>query len=278
MLVPGFSVLKPKQNFRNVNCSVVHQECLPAAFGAVWDSEFHDPPPEDPAFRLTSWQTRRKGPAVFMALLTAMLLFGSIRCSPAADYFINASGTLGDGSGSTAANAADASTPEKFYAIDQAQNRPGTVIVYAPGTYLMGTGFSMFSHVTHQGVGIDKTIIKVTDAASPYYPMWTTLSGTISGFQFFDATLDFNSSHQLWWNTAAGGVTGFSFSTANHCLIQRVNFINFGAKNQESFPIFFVNANYSPGHLGDNLIDSCIFTQPVPHGDTNFRPTLFSVY
>ncbi len=38
---------------------------------------------------------------------------------------------LGNGSGSSAVNAADASTPEKFRAINQAQKSPGTVIVYA---------------------------------------------------------------------------------------------------------------------------------------------------
>jgi hypothetical protein len=202
------------------------------------------------------------------AFLAVGLLFQTN--AHAAKYFINASGAQGDGSGSSADNAADASTPDKYRAINQTQTAPGTVIVYAPGTYLVYPAYSMANGVTHQGSGIDSTIIKLPDGASSgtFTPMWLADKGTISNFKFVDATFDFNANHQAWWSKGTGCSMAFAFSTADHCAIQRIKFINIGAKNEEAFPVFFVHAGSAKGVLKDNLIDSCIFTQPVVHGNT----------
>jgi hypothetical protein len=61
----------------------------------------------------------------------------------------------------------------------------------------------------------------------------------------------------------------FAFTTADHCTIQRVKFINIGSKNKESFPVFFIVGTSGPGNLNNNLVDSCLFTQPVVSGNTN---------
>jgi hypothetical protein len=188
----------------------------------------------------------------------------------AANYYINAAGARGDGSGSSADNAADASTPDKYRTINQTQTAPGTVIVYAPGTYLVYPAYSMANGVTHQGSGIDSTIIKLPDGASSgtFTPMWLADKGTISHFKFFDATFDFNANHQAWWSKGTGCSMAFAFSTADHCTIQRIKFINIGAKNEEAFPVFFIHAGSAKGVLKNNLVDSCIFTQPIAHGNT----------
>jgi len=189
----------------------------------------------------------------------------------AARYFINATGPMGDGTGSSADNAADASTPEKYRAINQTQTAFGTVIVYAPGTYQMSPAFSMFNGVTHQGSGIDLTIMKIAQgaAAGSFTPMWLADKGTISNFKFTDATIDFNSANTGWWAKGQGCSMAFAFSTADHCTIQRVKFIHMGGKKQESFPIFFIHGNSAPGNLNHNLIDSCIFSQPVVKGNAD---------
>jgi hypothetical protein len=191
--------------------------------------------------------------------------------SRAASYFINASGPSGDGSGSSADNAADASTPDKYRAINEAQNAPGTVIVYAPGTYQVSPAFSMFDGVTHQGAGMDSTIIKIADgsAAGSFTPMWLANKGTVSNFKFTDATIDLNATGTRWWAQGKGCSMAFAFSTADHCTLQRIKFINMGARKQESFPIFFVAGNSTEGNVNHNLVDSCIFTQPVAHGNTD---------
>jgi hypothetical protein len=220
----------------------------------------------------------RQSPAVFqwgisMAFLTAIALFGSViqgqvNAAPAVRFYINASGPLGNGSGSSAANAADASTPAKYYAINQSHTTPGTVIVYAPGTYLMNTGFSCWNGVAHQGSGIDSTIVKVADSSVPCNTMFTTGgAGSLTNFKFSDATLDLNASHQTWWKNGSGSSGAFSLSRADHCTIERVKFVNFGARNQEAFLIFFVNGNSTGGNLNHNLVDSCIFTQPIRRGN-----------
>jgi hypothetical protein len=49
----------------------------------------------------------------------------------AASYYINATGSLGSGNGSSAANAADASSAAKLAAIVLGRNKSGTTIVYA---------------------------------------------------------------------------------------------------------------------------------------------------
>ena len=204
-----------------------------------------------------------------VVFLCAGVLFQADVC--AANYYINASGAQGDGSGSSAANAADASNAAKYRAINQTHTTPGTVIVYAPGTYLVTPAFSMFDGVTHRGAGIDVTMIKIEDGAARgvFAPMWLAEKGTISDFKFCDATIDFNSTRQPWWNEGKGGCIAFAFSTADHCAIQRVKFINIGAKGVESFPVFFVVGTSAKGNLNHNVVDSCVFTQPVARGNTD---------
>jgi hypothetical protein len=207
---------------------------------------------------------------IFPTLISVLILFLSTPFAFAANYYISASGPSGDGSGSSADNAADASTQDKFRTINESQATPGTVIVYAPGTYEVSPAFTMHDGITHQGAGIDSTIIKIADgaAAGSFTPMWLAGKPTISNFKFTDVTIDFNTTHTRWWTQGTGICMAFSFSTADHCTIQRVKFINIGAKNRESFPIFF-NVGSSPkGHMHDNLVDSCIFTQPVKAGNT----------
>jgi hypothetical protein len=203
-----------------------------------------------------------------------IVLFAAILFSPrawAASYFISAAGAQGDGSGSSAENAADASTQDKYHAINEAQNKPGTVIVYAPGTYLVSPAFGMFDGVAHRGAGIDKTIIKIADgaAAGGFTPMWLAGKGRISNFTFTDATIDFNSEHTAWWRAGQGCSMAFAFSTADHCTIQRVKFIHMGGRKQESFPVFFVHGKSGPGNVNHNLIDSCVFTEPIANGNTD---------
>jgi len=99
--------------------------------------------------------------------------------------------------------------------------------------------------------------------------MWLADKGTISNFKFLDATIDFNSTNLAWWSQGKGCSIAFAFSTADHCTIQRVKFINMGARNEESFPIFFIVGSSAPGNLHHNLIDSFIFIQPIVHGNTN---------
>jgi hypothetical protein len=203
-----------------------------------------------------------------MATLTAIVLFGSSAWTQAANYYISASGALGNGSGSSAANAADASTAAKYYAINQAESAAGTVIIYAAGTYLMQTGHTMFNGVTHQGAGIDSTIIKIADGTvSGWQPMWYA-GGTLSGFKCLDATIDLNANNQPFWGSS-GMSMAFAFPTADHCTIQRVKFIHMGAKGMESFPIFFIHGSSSKGNSNNNSVDSCIFTQPIASGNTN---------
>ena len=147
----------------------------------------------------TEWRDRYSGPVsastqqqrlliafrwtVLLAAVAAMVPFGSLvqaqvnsnsTLPETVRFYINASGPIGDGSGSSAANAADASTPAKYYAINQSHTTPGTVIMYAAGTYLMNTGFWCWNGIRHQGSGIDSTIIKVSDNSSPYNPMFTS--------------------------------------------------------------------------------------------------------
>jgi hypothetical protein len=201
------------------------------------------------------------------------VLFGSIAWTQAANYYISASGPVGSGNGSSAANAADASTPPKYNAIVNAQNAPGTVIVYAAGTYLQPSGCQMFNGVTHQGAGIDKTIIQLAagSQSSTFAPMWNAPSqgGSLSNWKIFDVTMDVNAVNQPGWASGNFKTQVFFFPLADHCTIQRVKFINIGSKSGESFPIFFGASTSSPGNMNNNLIDSCIFSNPVPSGNTD---------
>ncbi len=210
----------------------------------------------------------KPAPHFLVAAVVALLATTPVR---AANFYINASGPTGNGSGSSADNAADASTVEKFHTVNQTHNLPGTVIVYAPGTYQLGPAFSMFNGVTHQGAGIDSTIIKLADgsASGTFTPMWLAEKGTISNFKFADATIDLNATHAAWWTQGKGNSMAFAFTTADHCTIQRVKFINMGGRKMESFPVFFVAGHSTPGVVNHNLIDACIFTQPVPKGNND---------
>jgi O-Antigen ligase len=213
-----------------------------------------------------------------IAMLGALVLFGQTGTARAVQaqaskrsYFISASGALGDGSGSSARNAADASTPEKYYAINQAQSVPGTTIFYAPGTYFVNTVFEMHNGVTHQGSGINSTIIKVLDysISNAREPLWLANSPQISGFRFFDATIDFNTIRQPWWEAKQGSTMAFAFSRADHCVLERLKFIHIAAANAEAFVILFGTDNSALGNLSDNVVDSCIFTEPVKSGNVN---------
>lgn len=188
----------------------------------------------------------------------------------AADFYINAAGPRGDGSGSSAENAADA-TPGKYNSFVQAHNVAGTTIIYAPGTYYDYPALSMFSGVTHRGSGIDSTIIKIPDGAADgsFTPLFLANGGKISNFRFTDATIDFNASKSAWWKKGTGKCIAFAFSLADHCTIQRIKFINIGSRNSESFPVFFCVGGSANGRMNNNLVDSCIFTQPIVKGNTN---------
>ena len=143
----------------------------------------------------------KKFPAPILTfLLSAALLAASSLTALSADFYINASGPLGNGSGSSAANAADA-TPGKYNTLVQAQKTAGTVIIYAPGTYSLYPALAMYNGVTHKGAGVDATIIKIPDGAAPgpFAPMFLAGGGTISNWKFTDATIDFNSNHTAWW-------------------------------------------------------------------------------
>ena len=67
--------------------------------------------------------------------LSIVLIIGSAIRASADNFYINATGSSGDGSGSSAANAADASTQDKFRTLNESHKTPGTVIIYGPGTY-----------------------------------------------------------------------------------------------------------------------------------------------
>jgi len=207
--------------------------------------------------------------SVFTLWVCAVLFATSSFCANAANLYINASGARGDGSGSSADNAADAS-PGKFNALVIAQKTPGTVIVYAPGTYSLWPALPMYSGITHQGSGIDSTIIKIPDGAAngDFTPMYLASGGSISNFKFTDATIDFNSDRTAWWKKGHGKCIAFAFSLADHCTIQRIKFINIGAKKMESFPVFFNVGGSAKGHMNNNLVDSCTFTQPIKSGNT----------
>jgi len=210
-----------------------------------------------------------------------MVLFGSIARAetaptPTVHFYINASGPLGDGSGSSAPNAADASTAAKHDALINA-HLSNTTIVYAAGTYVTNSALHPGNNFTVQGAGIDQTIIKIANSATHGADsIFYFLSSTVSNSKFFDFTIDLNASNQTWWSST-GGASAFSFCTADHCTIQRVKFIHMGAKGAESFPVFFVNGASGNGNLNNNLIDSCIFTQPIVSGNTGGLTCIYMV-
>jgi hypothetical protein len=249
-----------------------------AGFPAVRSPEFLDPHRENPAFRPKSRQTRNWTPQPFLATLSAIFLFGSIAWTQAANFYINASGPVGNGSGSSASNAADASSASKYGAIVQAHNAPGTVIVYAAGTFQAIPTLPSYSNVTHQGAGIGKTIIRIPNGGCASgtnggSQLFRSQGPTVSGFKFFDATVDFNTANQPAWANRTMCSVAFVFFTPDHCTIQRVKFINLCSQQSETFVIFFNNGG-AKGNCNNNLIDSCIFTQPMRSGNVNSGMTL----
>lgn len=188
----------------------------------------------------------------------------------AATFYVNATGPRGDGSGSSAENAADA-TPGKYDSFVRSHGVAGSTIIYAPGTYYVYPALPMYSGITHKGAGIDSTIIKMADNAAdgPFTPMFLASGNKISNFKFTDVTVDFNATKSIWWKKGTGKCIAFAFSLADHCTIQRIKFINIGAKNSESFPVFFCVNGSANGRMNNNLVDSCIFTQPIIKGNNN---------
>ena len=203
-----------------------------------------------------------------LTVLAAVLIASSTQ---AANYYISASGPQGSGDGSSAANAADASSASKYRAINQSHNAPGTVIQYSPGYYQMPAGLTMFNGVTHQGAGIDKTVIQLANGSvsSSSERMWTPGRGSISNWKFSDATIDLNSVNQPAWSNNSFRSLCFQFTLADHCTIQRIKFINIGSRGGESFPIYFGLGQSSGGTMNNNLVDSCIFSNPVRSGNTD---------
>jgi hypothetical protein len=133
----------------------------------------------------------------------------------------------------------------------------------------------MANGVTHKGAGIDSTIIQVSSGTGTITAMFwgNCIMSTITGFTASDMTIDFNASNQAWWNpgSGTGNCQGFLFpDAASYCTIQRVKFINMGSQNRESFPIFFGDGcSPGKGNVNHNTINECIFTQPIPKGNTN---------
>jgi hypothetical protein len=188
---------------------------------------------------LPAWRRRLWLLPVAAAAMAACFLPATVR---ATNFYINASGALGNGSGSSAANSASA-TPGNYNSIVSSQSAAGTTIVYAPGTYYVYPALPMYSGVVHQGSGIDSTFIKMANGAASgtFTPMFLAQNSTaaaVSNFKFTDATFDFNSNNTAWWSQGTGTSIAFAFSLADHCTIQRIKFINIGAKNEEAFPIF----------------------------------------
>jgi hypothetical protein len=252
-----------------VSGSCVSEECVHAEFAAVRDPEFPNLPPEDPT-SCSSKPTRKSSLPAYIATLTAIALFASSQSTQAANYYINASGPLGNGSGSSAVDAADASSAAKYRAIVNAQSASGTTIVYAAGTYLYTPSMTAYNGVTHQGAGISQTTIKPAPGAITAEYQYTFYGGTgVTGWKIFDLTIDFDSVNQPAWTSGKTKNQAILLETPNNCTIQRIKFINIGCNDaEESFPICFNDSNAGAGTVSNCLIDSCIFTQPVVRGNT----------
>src|SRR6266403_169987 len=169
-----------------------------------------------------------------------------------ANYYINATGQQGTGDGSSAGNAANASTGALYSSIVRAQTSSGTTIVYSAGTYVANSlQLPMPNGVTHQGAGIDQTIIRVANGTinpGNWLPIFYGSNGTMTGWKIFDITFDFNSVNQPALGSTGGLFTcATAFSTATNCTVQRCKFINFGSNNQESFLVYFNHGNSTAG-------------------------------
>jgi hypothetical protein len=209
-----------------------------------------------------------------MVTLTAIVLFATSTWTQAANYYIRAAGPLGNGSGSSAANAADASTAAKYDAIVNAQNTPDEAIVYAAGTYSTACRIPANNGVTHQGAGINETTIQIangscTNGADAGSWLFVGQASPNNHFAIYDLTIDFNTANQpAWQNQLSFASVAFGMYTPNNCTFQRIKFINLAAQQGETFVIFFSSGGAN-GNCFNNLIDSCIFTQPMPSGNVN---------
>jgi hypothetical protein len=261
-----------------VSGPIVTDESVRADFAPGRYPKFPDPSQEDLAFRLRK-PTQRSSPPAFLATLTVVVLFATSTWTQAANYYIRAAGPLGNGSGSSAANAADASTAAKYDAIVNAQNTPGEVIFYTAGTYPTSCRIPANNGVTHQGAGIGKTIIQIANGACTSgvnAGSWLFLgqASPNNHFACYDMTIDFNTANQpAWTNQLDYCTVAFGLYTPNNCTIQRVKFINLASQNYETFVIFFSNGGAN-GNCFNNLIDSCIFTQPMQSGNVNSGMTV----
>ena len=196
------------------------------------------------------------------------------------DYWLSATGQLGNGSGSSAANAADASTQAKLDAIWAAQmgghSAASTITFhYLPGLY-QTKGHNFVGNIQtfqpgniHQGSGMGNTIQLVGSSSA-------TNDGQIFGndtqllwvntWGCYDMTLDANAVNQPKWTGAGGAINCILMGGGQNVTIQRVRFINFGTPTlgSECFPCgMTTNAQSVAQSVDNNLIDHCIFTQPA---------------
>src|SRR6516165_7836160 len=84
-----------------LSCSFGPEQCVQAYLAAPRYPEFRVSPQKGPAFRLGTESVR--GSPFLVAMLIGFVFFASIARTQAGNYFISASGPLGDGSGSSAA-------------------------------------------------------------------------------------------------------------------------------------------------------------------------------
>jgi hypothetical protein len=195
-------------------------------------------------------------------------------CGPSgkiALMWLSATGALGDGTGRSATNAADASTQVKYDALYIGVTN--TIFNYLPGTYqtkgwLQVTRQSANSGVQHFGAGIDQTIIQLVGASAAIN------DGTIFGndynvrsdnFGLHFLTLDCNAINQPKWLGAPGGISAISVM-GNNLIFEHVKIINFGTSllGAECFPAYInAGSGFSSTTFSNILMASCIFTQPA---------------
>jgi hypothetical protein len=185
--------------------------------------------------------------------------------------WLSATGALGDGTGRSATNAADASTQAKYDALYIGVSNQ--VFNYLPGTYqtqgwFFQTRQSANPGVHHIGAGIDQTIIQLVGAST------LTNDGVIFGNDFnvrsdnfgvHFMTHDCNAVNQPKWTGTTGVVTAIA-TIGNNLIFEHLKIINFGTTRvgAECFPVQCVaGSGFSSQTFSNILIASCIFTQPA---------------
>jgi hypothetical protein len=191
-----------------------------------------------------------------------------------ANYYLSATGALGTGDGSSAANAADASTQVKLDAIWASYIGHPVNFFYAAGVYQTKGWFfqvreTVQSNQAHIGAGMNSTTLQLVGASS--------LTGdgsifsvdgpvTIKNWSCQNMTLDCNATNQPKWTGAGGGVQAIGCNAGQNILIQNVKIINFGTATVgvECFPILIIGY---PGQtnikMTNVVINNCVFTSPV---------------